>query len=361
MNRSIVLVVVAVFFGFSTACSQHDDSDRDAIVARYADAVCGHMELCRDKMQNEFATKADCVKSYLESDKMSSVHLNTAAVQECTAALLADTGCTYTVSNPLPCYGMWSGTAPTGTDCNEDHSSCNAQSFCKSSFDAQLDVCYVCTALAGISENCAGTYCEYDLTCGSDLTCVMRGAGANGVACMNDDECATYMCLSYICAGYALENEDCLTDASDFAPCAYPLICDNNRCVRPTLPTANGSRCNALSTHLGNPCVAGSTCRHSICQPLGGQNADCWGDEDCQSGFYCRWLDPKTCRAYGQLNESCSEDRCGPQLRCNRGAIPNVCATLLENGQDCEWHWDCVSEYCNKLGKCDTRPACKLP
>jgi hypothetical protein len=162
---------------------------------------------------------------------------------------------------------------------------------------------------------------------------VVAGAVANGNPCFSGIECAGGYCdsdLTATCPGTCtalVANDGACTDRIQCASGA----CDGASCV-PDVPGAEGEPCGfGLFA-----CQAGLYCISGTCEQRLGADAPCSQHEECAFGLGC--AEDGTCHAWAGAGEDCTAATCGQGFYCSADG-GNTCA-----------EWPMLGDACAELG-----------
>ena len=83
-----------------------------------------------------------------------------------------------------------------------------------------------------------------------------------------------------------------------------------------------------------------------VCRPRVGADSACTANDQCTRGMVCSSMG--TCRTMGSDGEGCiTQLDCRLDHRCDTGAMPAVCRTFKQAGENCAASAQCASGTCN--------------
>lgn len=214
-----------------------------------------------------------------------------------------------------------------------------------------------------------GQPCDDDIQCAGDAHCDKpseTGCGtctalkANGIACVDQDECMGHNCSDGVCADLAGPGESCDDDSN----CAGVLTCTAGICAEADTSWTRGDPCQDLfDCNLGSGDLACNIFAASpTCQPFKALGETCGPGA---MGGVCRILEHQHCRVEGMtatcamnsvaaIGETCDFDQgidCPVGARCvdhdGNAQTPSQCMQVLPEGGACS-----VDEQCPILYEC---------
>lgn len=360
----------------------------DALCSEVAPRLCDFADACPGL---EMGSGGDCVTentAECEAQVLGPVAASVdagrlaydgAKAQRCFESVYEDSTCIGMIlQDPMrtnaDCGSMFTGQVPLGGDCYDLSlgSEC-AEGYCRfdgacpgscapyAALDAPCDPSTPCDPLtaycdfeAGVCRPLGdvGATCGNDRSCRPGLTCAPSQTEPScvepqpeGAACIEDWDCATYVCSGGACRAYRAAGD----------PCSMDLECGPGQTCAPD-PTTHEPTC-AAPVAEGAPCLADRACAAGLfcdatteaCAPLPAAGASC--DHACADGLWCA---EGTCVALGAAGDACDpwEESCKAGLFCEDAS--STCRALKADGEACtrwaECAHDCVEGVCASAG-----------
>lgn len=237
------------------------------------------------------------------------------------------------------------GTLAEGAPC-EDDTQCASGECDRMSNSSTPAACGKCAPSRQIGEPCSGGGCVVGAACRT----------APGSSSPTESKC--------VAVRIANAGESCGSFVEEVVRCAQGLTCkldetssgaSTGKC---TAPAGEGAPCGTQDSQFAR-CAAPFSCVNEKCGRLGGAGATCSGSDDCASGFGC---DPsnRTCVAITWVADGAA---CDDNLRrCNTGfcarptssgsSTTGTCVAYIADGQPCD-----LTKSSEQ--RCDSQASCR--
>jgi hypothetical protein len=277
------------------------DSLPDDFCQAYATASAEQMDRCYGfYIDYLFGSKQQYIEAYTDhcatQEPVNYTADEEATVRACLLAT-ANAPCGCQASDLPECEGL-----PDDAGTGEENDPCADSSDCRSGFCLQEseDACGVCSAVAGLNEDCTSAICSSELYCSpTDSTC--QPIKQRCEECTPDDECeGDLKCVRGECAiPYLNEGDDC-TDSPD--GCEIDLMCDAATSTCSPIPyifVGEGESCNIvdpeppLSVTIcsgSNYCDSGTLGVEGTCIAMGKKGDECTLMDSTVSGSTCGFM-----------------------------------------------------------------------
>jgi hypothetical protein len=267
----------------------------ETAVARYADAICGHVNECWPwYTSSNYADVAQCKEwSRALSGRKTSApgsKIDPSRFALCAAAI-ANAPCDtfFAMALPEACRTQH-GTLPDGAGCVVSEQ-------CESGYCLTTSSpCGVCARASVAGGQCMSTGCDFGLVCAGG-TCVVPGAP--GAACSASAPCVYgLICDNGVCRTALAPNAAC--DPTTGTKCFGGYFCDATaRTCKPDPLVGAGASCTSANCGGGTICSApsaGSVCLTEVLigAACGGPGIQCRNPSKCLNGT-CQFPDPAAC------------------------------------------------------------------
>lgn len=178
---------------------------------------------------------------------------------------------------------------------------------------------------------------------------------SRGAACGEQDRCNGLLsCVGGICTNGRSFGEPC--DESN--RCLPSLTCRREICENVDLcgDNTDGAPCG-----WNGHCASGYFCNQGECSSRREPGSPCHFASDCVDNAFCDFVND-VCVAYTGIGEPCDPGWC--DYRTSFCDIRNeyICREHLDNGEYCEYAFECESDYCNvEENRCADTSSCRLP